>query len=583
MSDIFRKAHIFLWLMASLILAAMPAYAEDTVEAQKNPFASTLDVALSYFTPMEGTVDTQEGDTLEVSLDGDTIAAMGARFGIFRKGAPYLHPVTKQVIVQGETSVGTAEVTASGPGWATLVLINGEAGEGDVVRVSSGKVKALFYQEAGVDWDIAEEYYFWLKDTGRFTLAETVPGKVSHEEIAAIASEWGTDIAIIVAPAGTPAEPQLRQTLMWVSDYKVFSVELAHIRPGELSTFKKGEEYFIPDKDIPTIEYRIPHTATLIAAGDIDGDGEQEILLAAGSSIHFFSAGASLEPAFKSRDEVILKGKIGQIPVWLETVDLDRDGLDEILLSVQRGRTTMSFIYEYKNGGFSQLWQGQGFIRAIGRNLYTQSADPDGGMMGSPEPLDWKQGGQSTDQAAQAEQAGQSGRIPEVSNIYNLAQVREQGQPLRYASFNKKGHLTMLTASGEVSWVSEQRYRPFNRDLPRETIAGAEEEEFWTINDRMIPVGNGVYAFRRVPRKTNIKIDGLGYKKTVLMGIYVSGNDVKEGILIDNMRGNAIDFVVSGDRLYVLSESLSINILNLFKGKKVFTSKLTVYLIRGEQ
>ncbi|KKM83442.1 hypothetical protein LCGC14_1309390 [marine sediment metagenome] len=579
MPDIFRKAHIFLWLMASLILAA-PVYAEDTVESPKNPFASTLDVALQYFTPMEGTVDTQEGDTLEVSLDGDTIAAMGARFGIFRKGAPYLHPVTKQVIVQGETSVGTAEVTASGPGWATLVLINGEAGEGDVVRVSSGKVKALFYQKAGVDWDIAEEYYFWLKDTGRFTLAESVPGKASNEEIAAIAREWDTDIAIIVDSAGTPAEPQLRQTLMWVSDYKVFSVELAHIRPGELSTFKKGEEYFIPDKNIPTIEYRIPHTATLIAAGDIDGDGEQEILLAAGSSIHFFSAGATLEPAFKSRDEVILKGKTGQIPVWLETADLDRDGLDEILLSVQRGSTAMSFIYEYKDSGFSQLWQGRGFIRAIGRTLYTQTADPYGGMMGSPEPLDWKHGGQPPDRS---DQAGQSGRIPEVSNIYNLVQVREQGQPVKYASFNKKGHLTMLTASGEVSWVSEQRYRPFNRDLPRETIAGTEEEDTWTINDRMIPVGSGLYAFKRVPRKTNIKIDGLGYKKTVLMGVYASGNDVKESMLIDKLRSSAIDFVVSGDRLYVLSESLSVNLLNLFKGKKVFTSKLTVYLMRGEQ
>ncbi len=601
----FRKMHY--WLPCSclaliLMFSAVPAYAgfiDDLAaehpskkkkalpfervavtssldrEALVNPFAPALDKALEYFTPLVGNVLSVQGDVIEVSLEEGNTALEGMRMGLFRKGEPFLHPVTKQVIVQGEISIGVAEVTAAGLGTATLRLIEGEVAAGDVARITSGRIRALFYQHESVDWDAAEEYFFWLKDSGRFAIAETPPGNASAEEIAEIARGWDTTVAVVIRSVGTPAEPRLQQTLMWVNDSKVFAIEETLIKAEELTTLKLGKEYFAPDRNKPTIVFKVPFTATLIASGDIDGNGEQEILLADGSTIHFMSSGASLVPAFESRDEVVLKGKIGQVPVWIETADLDHDGADEVLLTALRGSLAMSFIYDLRDGKFTELWAGQGFIRAIGKTVYIQPADPSGGFLGSPSPLDWQGGALAG--------ALKHIPLPDGMNIYNLAILKEKGQPIRFATFNSKGHLAILSDSGQELWASQDPYSPFNRRYSRETIAEMDEEESWDLNDRLLGIGEGIYTFRRISHKTNVTVKGLGHSKTLFVGIFPSSEGIRENILIKDMRASSIDFTIAGNKLYVLAESFIPNPMNIFRGKKIFSSKLTVYLLGGEK
>ncbi len=599
----YRKLHYWLpcsFLAFILIFSAVPAHSgfiEDLVaenapkkkkvlpyervavtypqEALVNPFAPALKKALEFFTPLEGNVLSVQGDVMEVSLAEGKTAIEGMRMGLFRKGEPFLHPVTKQIIVQSETSIGMAEVTATGQGSATLRLIEGEVAAGDVVRITSGRLRALFYQHESVDWDVAEEYFFWLKDSGRFAIAETPPGNASDEEIAEIARGWDATVAVVIRSVGTPVEPRLQQTLMWVNDSKVFSAEETLIKAEELTTLKLGKEYFAPDRNNPTITFKVPFTATLIASGDIDGDGEQEILLADGSSVHFMSAGASLVPAFKSRDEVVLKGEIGQVPVWLETADLDHDGADEVLLTALRGRMAISSIYDFRDGKFTLLWEGQGFIRAIGKTVYIQPSDPDGGFMGSPSPLDWQGGSQAG--------AYKHISIPDGLDIYNFAILKERGQPLRFATFNSQRKLAMLSASGQELWASQDPYNPFNRSYLRDTLAEENEEETWVLNDRLVGIGEGIYTFRRISYNNNINAKGLGHSETLFMGIFPSSEGIRENILIKKMRGSSIDFTIAGNKLYVLAESFIPNPMNIFKGKKIFSSKLTVYLLGGKK
>ncbi|MCK4910216.1 MAG: hypothetical protein KAR83_01175 [Thermodesulfovibrionales bacterium] len=549
--------------------------AQDAIPAV-NPFAPVLDTALKYFAPMEGKVLSVQGETIEVELGEGKTAIEGMRMRMYRKGDPFLHPVTKQVIVKGESPVGVAEVTAAAGGTAFLRLVEGEAAVGDVARISSGRIRAFFYQGASVDWDAAEEYYFWLRDSGRFAIAETPPGNASTEEISSMAREWDADVAIIVQAVGTPAKPMLRQTLMWVEGASVFSIEETPIKADELSTLKVGREYFAPDRGKPTIVFKVPFTATLIASGNIDGIGEQELLLADGSLLHFMSAGASLVPAFGSRDDVVIKGETGQVPLWLEVVDLDLDGKDEVLLTVLRGIRPMSFIYDYKGGEFTKLWEGKGFIRAIGNTVYIQHGDPEGGFTGSPAPLDW-QG------SAQAGALLKHIPLPDGLNIYNLAILEEKGQPLKLATFDRKGHLTILSDSGLQQWVSKDLYSPFNRSFARTTIAEEDEQETWDLNDRLVGIGEGIYTFRRIAHKMNVNVKGLGHSKTAFMVIFPSSEGIRETTLVEDMRAGSLDFTIAGNKLYVLAKSFIPNPMNLFKGKKVFSSKLTVYLLGGKK
>ncbi len=543
-------------------------------EPAVNPFAPALDTALEFFTPMEGNVLSVQGETIEVELAVGKKALKGMRMGLYRKGDPFLHPVTKQVIVHGESPVGVAEITGSAGSTVFLRLVEGEVAAGDVARITSGRVRTLFYQGASVDWDAAEEYYFWLRDSGRFAIAETPPGNASIDEIAAMAREWDAHVAIIIQSVGTPSKPTLRQTMMWVEGASVFSITETPINTEKLSTLKIGKEYFAPDRSKPTIEFKIPFTATLIASGNIDGIGEQEIILADGSLLHFMSAGASLVPAFESRDDVVIKGEIGQTPIWLETADLDRDGKDEVLLTVLRGTMPVSFIYAYKGGEFVVLWEGQGFISAIGRTVYIQPGDPKGGFSGSPTPLDW----QGVSQAG----ASKKMPLPDGVNIYNIAILKEKGQPLKIATFSKEGHLTILSDTGLQQWESLDWYNPFNRSYKRIVIAEMDEKETWDLNDRLVGIDEGIYTFRRIAHKMNINVKGLGHSKTAFMVIFPSSEGISEVTLIKDMRASSLDFTIAGNKLYVLAKSFIPNPMNIFKGKKVFSSKLTVYLLGGK-
>ena len=55
--------------------------------------------------------------------------------------------------------------------------------------------------------------------------------------------------------------------------------------------------------------------------------------------------------------------------IWLDVLDINRDGKDEVILTVMRDEMILSRIYEFKGGKFSVLWEGNVFLRRIGMNL----------------------------------------------------------------------------------------------------------------------------------------------------------------------------------------------------------------------
>jgi hypothetical protein len=418
----FRELIALICICVLVFLASNTAIAapEDKSKTVKNPFQAEMEEVLRFFTPMEGTVTEVTSDTIVAAISGDAQAMPGMRMRVYRKGKPFLHPVTKELIVQGESPVGVLEVISAKAGTATFKSVDGEVAVDDIVRISSGRIKALFYQRADVDWDISEEYYFWIKDTGRFTFVDTAPGELTMDEIAENARKWNSDIAVIINSTGTPSEPLVRQTIIWAYDGKILLKNELEIFQEDLTTVKAGEAFFSPDRNKPVSVFKVPYTATLIAAGDLNGDGTDEILLADGSTIHVHDIGTNFSTPFGQRDDVSIKGELGLVPVWIETLDIDRDGDDEIIISSVKGVEARSFIYDYTDAGFKILWKGPGFIRAFDRTIYVQEADPYGGTIGAPAPLKWKENGDRTPKDAIT--------LPERANIYNMAILKPRGK-----------------------------------------------------------------------------------------------------------------------------------------------------------
>ncbi|PYN60214.1 MAG: hypothetical protein DMD92_07595, partial [Candidatus Rokuibacteriota bacterium] len=63
------------------------------------------------FQSMEGLIVSEEGDTLYLDLGEERGAQVGQEFTIFRKGAPFVHPLTGAPLGQFEEMLGYAQIT----------------------------------------------------------------------------------------------------------------------------------------------------------------------------------------------------------------------------------------------------------------------------------------------------------------------------------------------------------------------------------------------------------------------------------------------------------------------------------------
>src|SRR4030042_5542768 len=173
---------LLLLALCSLLyaLCSHAAYADD------NPLDRRRDETISYFKPMTGKITMIEDKKVVVDIGAKDSVRTGMRFNILREEAPFKHPVTKETLGKLESSVGSLEIKEAGPDSSTGIIVEGDAKEGDKVRISEIKVNMLFCQSKGLDWYLADSYYRNLKETGRFNIIDTGletddPSKVIEE------------------------------------------------------------------------------------------------------------------------------------------------------------------------------------------------------------------------------------------------------------------------------------------------------------------------------------------------------------------------------------------------------------------
>src|SRR5208282_151312 len=87
---------------------------------------------------------------------------------------------------------------------------------------------------------------------------------------------------------------------------------------------------FIPRKGEILVSFRLPFKADRLATGDLAGDGDMEIALAYGNEVRIYKQGVDL----KALEEFSVPAN--EI-IWLDTLDINKDGKDEILITALRG------------------------------------------------------------------------------------------------------------------------------------------------------------------------------------------------------------------------------------------------------
>ncbi len=156
-----------IYLMLYALCYPVAAYADD------NPLNRMKDETISYFKPMTGEITIVEDKKVVINLGTKDSVRIGMRFNMLREEAPLRHPVTKKLLGKMESSVGRLEIKEAGLDSSIGAIIEGEAKEGDKVRISGVKVNMLFCQSKDIDWYLADSYYRNLKETGRFNMIDT--------------------------------------------------------------------------------------------------------------------------------------------------------------------------------------------------------------------------------------------------------------------------------------------------------------------------------------------------------------------------------------------------------------------------
>jgi len=569
-------------LCTSLILVALLSSAETSYA--QDPMNQLKDETLSYFKPLKGKILTVEGKTITSDLGEKSGIRRGMRLTVFREGTPFLHPVTKEPMGRVEAPVGKAEVKSVSDSGSTMEALMGEVKEGDIVRISEMKVRVLFYQDRKVDWNIAEAYYQLLKGSGRLELVDTALDSADDAQIIAEAKKLGTDAAIVLTSDESEKEVVLKQRVLWTEDGAQFADMRGKVDETLVKELRTARNIAAPLVSAGDVLYYfdLPFSATLLATGDLNGDGNQELIFGSGRDLHVYSLGTSLE----SMND--FKGSGSDDFLWVDTMDVDGDGKDEIIVTALRGRyedvasdtrptvkdegRIVSYIYALRGSEFKLLWKGNVFLRAVPKlGLVAQKYDGADGFDGPVFRISYNSG-KFTE--------GEPLSLPKGVGIYDFSFVDGPDGARYLLIYDDAGYLNLYNNERLRVWQSRESFPGFRASFKRAAPTVMVEKGEWSIKDRISLRNRESFVVKRIPVAAVAK--GLGYKSSQIKTLWWTGLSMEENTLIDSISGSVMDYALLPDRLVVLSKPLfGFKPKNILKGENPMGSMLYVYSLKG--
>lgn len=549
-----RIAVIIIWF---LIMFSAAGANNDPIEQLKND-------TMLYFQPMQGTITGVEGEKIQVAVETKSAVRPGMRFSVLRKGKPFIHPVTKELLGNVEAVVGTIEAKDVRPESFSGMVVEGEAKEGDKIRISETRIKMMFCQDKNVDWYLADEYYRKLKGTGRIEMIDTSLETSDHALVMAEAKKLGAEVAIIVTAREADKATMFRQQIFWVSDASKFAdtetkVDIAFVKElkfgGELFTARTGEAIFM---------YDLPFGARYVATGDFNGDNTQELVLSTGKDIRVYVPAIDLKFLWE------ITGSVQDDHLWIDAVDLNRNGRDELTITLMKNDEVISYIYELEGQGFKKLWEGKYFLNRIGAGLFAQAYSGSDGFSGDIFEIEWNGD----------YRIGKKAKLPGGINVYDFAYIETPGNKNIIFSYDEKGFLNLYDEKGTRTWRSSTDTGGFLTKFKKQAPTVFVDRGEWSVKDRLITRYKEVLVVERVPFIDQVK--GIGYKSSRIRNYWWNGFSMEESVLINDVKGSVLDYALAGDKMIVLtSPFFGIKFGNILKGENPLGTLLYVYSVKG--
>jgi hypothetical protein len=545
-------------LIISCFVMVSFAYGED------DPLTKLKDETMLYFVPLNGKITAVDGNKVVMKIDSKSPVKPGTRIKLLREGAPFIHPITKETLGKVEATVGKVEIIEFQQESSSGIVVEGEAKEGDRVRISETKIKMVFCQDKNVDWYLADEYYRKLKATGKIEMTDTSLETGDDKKLLEEAKKLGAEVALLLTTKPAGDKTLMRQQAFWVSDGSKFIDTEITIDVAFAKELKFGDELFTPRSGEAILKYNLPGSAKFVAAGDIFGDGKQEIVISTGSNIRVYTLAVDLQLMSE------IKGSSRDEHVWLDTIDLNKNGRDEILITAMRDNEVVSYIYELSGSEFKKLWEGKYFLHRVNNSLFAQAYSPDDGFKGDVFNVIWN--GEY--------KIGEAVKIPKGVNVYDFVFVDGSAEGSNLFTYDEKGFLNLYNEKNLRTWKSTNATGGFPMTFKRKSTVSYLDSGEWSIKDRLIPRHKEVLVVQRVPFANMAK--GIGYKSSRIKNYWWNGFSMEESVLINNLGGNVRDYALAGDNIIVLSSPfMGVNFGNILKGENLLGTALYIYSVKG--
>lgn len=562
---------------------------EPSVAALGSSFNSLKEEILAYFAPVTGNISSVDGQSVTIDKGTSAAVKVGMRITVFKEGAPFIHPVTKEPLGNVQAQVGTVDVISVDTSSAKGTTITGrpEDFKGAKVKIPARKIRLLFYQ-GNIDWYLGDAYYHSLLDSGRFELIDTALLNATPAEVIAEAKAKGAEVALVLNSEEEKTNVEVAQKLYWVTDGKQFSETKTSIHVAMVKQLKFSSGVFAPREGEALLSYKMPFSARRLTVGDFDGNGNPEIVLASGDHIGVYKPDINLKLLWEFDP-----AGTGEI-LWIDTIDLKKNGRDAILIttlsngkpvtsmtdddSFSRSRTAgastrvRSYIYVLEGDKFKLIWQADDIlIRKIESGIIAQSFSAGEGFEGKMYAIDYADGRFKN---------GAEVKLPQGVNIYDFQYVYAPDGRRALFAWGDNGVLNFYNDKGIRTWVSKEDFGGFADAYKKESGNLMIEKGSWTLKDRLVAYNAEVLAPKRKAMLNFAR--SIGYSSAELRSFWWNGISVEETSFLEEIGGNILDYTVIGDRLLVLVKPyLLSNAMDLLKGHNPMGITLYIFSTKG--
>ncbi|GAB4546461.1 MAG: hypothetical protein Fur0020_15160 [Thermodesulfovibrionia bacterium] len=544
----------------------------DPIHAAADLVAKVTVEVTSYFPSVNGVVKDVEDGYANILIESSLLLKKGTRLSVFREGEPFYHPVTKEIIGRTETLIGRVEVIEKGDGFYRCSIINGDIKGGDLVRITSSRVKIAFFQDRDADWTLSEALYKSLKDTNRFEIIDAYTKDYEPQGLSRIAKGLNAEVAFMFSTPLKEGKRSLNIRLYWAEDSRLIDeIEIPIMGTGSLG-YEKTHITINPFDTEPWRAYDI-EKGELIAIGDVDGDGLREIIVSDGRDIRIYSI--KDEP----REVWFIKGGADERHLSLDVLDLNNNGRAEIFvtsISGMEGTITVdesrfksadignirSFIIEYDPlNGYRRIKDGLPyFFRVANSRLLMQDFSINEIFAGPVYEGVWRDGEYIKDRPL---------KLPNGIDIYSFTFVDWKNNGEVFLTYlDEDGYLNLSTVTsppgtvtspsgkeGEVLWRSKKSYGRHYLTFEIKTHSIVNPVKRWGIKGKLIPIrtekGQEVLIVKRNPILS--RVPGLGYSDADVYAIWWNGESMDERLIMEGLSGTITDYALEGADLFLLA------------------------------